>query len=158
MKSEWISKRGNTCERLIFPPFSSIGNRINDCVIIDQLSCVQEQPLKGETKASLFGRITAGLKQIANQYNIPVILCAQINRQGTDEPLLHHLKDSGSIEEDSAVVLVLHSVNVDSPTQVICAKNRGGVVGYEDFNFKRSHMKFSQSWLSKLRMVRSSYP
>ena len=52
-------------------------------------------------------------KRIAKELNIPVIVLAQLNRniehQAEAIPVLSHLKDSGSIEEDSAGVIMLNN-------------------------------------------------
>lgn len=111
-------------------------------IFIDQLSKINEPMLRGESRATLYGRITTALCNIAAQNNCCIILCAQINRTGTEEPTLVHLKDSGSIEEDSNIVLLLKNDPMTNECIVTCAKNRSGEEGAKRFAFYRNFTKF----------------
>jgi replicative DNA helicase len=54
--------------------------------------------------------ISRGLKALAMELNIPVVVLAQLNRKPEEtnsEPALHHLRESGSIEQDADLVLLL---------------------------------------------------
>lgn len=51
--------------------------------------------------------LTRFYKKLAGKYNIAVVILAQINRDGADDPQVEHLKSSGSLEQDSDVVLIL---------------------------------------------------
>jgi len=54
--------------------------------------------------------ISRGIKALAKELKIPIIVLAQLNRkpeEGNQEPALHHLRESGSIEQDADVVLLL---------------------------------------------------
>ncbi len=98
-----------------------------DIVFVDQLSNIAQDQAKGETKAMMYGRFTSGLNRIAIEQNIPLFLCCQINREGVDNPTLETLKDSGSIEEDSHKVLLLHCKEENSrEMHVLVGKNRKG--------------------------------
>ncbi len=79
-----------------------------DLVIIDQLSLVSED--KGfKSIRERFSYITSELKAFAMDLDVPIILLAQINRDAQQEiPTLANLKESGSIEEDSDNVVLLH--------------------------------------------------
>jgi replicative DNA helicase len=60
---------------------------------------------------------------LARKLHVPIIVLAQINRMGAEEePQKHHLKDSGSIEQDADVVLLLH--RDDNGAVLNVAKNR----------------------------------
>jgi len=73
--------------------------------------------------------ITGRLKQMALKLDVPIIAMAQINRQAeaSDCPSLHHLKDSGSIEQDSDLVMIIYENEQGSVLNV--AKNRFGKTG-----------------------------
>jgi replicative DNA helicase len=81
--------------------------------------------------------ISRGLKRLARDLNIPVIAAAQLSRaidyrKGADAlPRLSDLRESGSIEQDSDVVVFLHrkADETDGMVKVIVAKNRGGPIG-----------------------------
>lgn len=79
-----------------------------DLVIIDQLSLITEN--KGfKSIRERFSYITVNLKAAAMDLNVPIILLAQINRDAQENtPTLANLKESGSIEEDSDNVILLH--------------------------------------------------
>lgn len=79
-----------------------------DLVIIDQLSLVSED--KGfKSIRERFSYITSELKAMAMDLDVPIILLAQINRDAQEDiPTLANLKESGSIEEDSDNVILLH--------------------------------------------------
>jgi len=78
--------------------------------------------------------ISRGLKTLAKELDCCILLLSQLNRGAADdEPELHHLKESGAIEEDADVVVLLHPVG-DAPEggKLILAKvakNRGGPRG-----------------------------
>lgn len=103
-----------------------------DFIIIDQLSFVK---FTAERKTEGYGQVTNGLKCVAKELNIPVVLLHQLNRDTAKEgrrPQLHDLKDSGSVEEDADVVILIHrpgyyddQIN-QTETELIIAKNRMG--------------------------------
>lgn len=76
-------------------------------------------------------QLSRGLKQLAKDMGLCVLVLSQLNR-GTaqQEPELHHLKESGAIEEDADVVCLLHPMGnlPDGALLMLCkvAKNRGG--------------------------------
>ncbi len=119
-----------------------------DCVIIDYLGLVKS-PVRTENRVQEVTEITRTLKLMAKDLRIPVICCAQLSR-GTEgrgkshRPQLSDLRDSGSIEQDADIVLMLYRKeyydaerkdrdnaeddpeNMASEVEVIVAKNRHG--------------------------------
>ena len=86
------------------------------------------------------GKITRGLKQLARECNTTVVILSQLNRgvesRNIKRPMMSDLRESGRIEEDSDLVLLLyrdeyyHFDTVDRGiAEVIVAKNRGGQTG-----------------------------
>ena len=90
------------------------------------------------------GLISNGLKAIANNLEIPVIACTQANRDAANEPLqLHHLRESGSLEMDADIVLLLHE-DGDDHVKVKVAKNRNGRAGsVVTFRFNKAYGIFT---------------
>lgn len=97
------------------------------------------------------GQITRELKIIANEYNIPVIALAQLNRgvesRQNKEPLLSDLRESGSIEQDSNVVAFLYRPDDDNRELVKLSirKNREGSLGDISYYFEGKYMYFKET-------------
>ena len=97
------------------------------------------------------GKITRELKIIANEYNIPVIALAQLNRgvesRRNKEPLLSDLRESGSIEQDSNVVAFLYRPDDDNRELVKLSirKNREGSLGDISYYFDGKYMYFKET-------------
>lgn len=71
------------------------------------------------------------LKALAKDLKVPVIVLAQLNRQGSDRPVLKDLRASGGIEEVADLVLLMHREDYQkfddrspSPVELIVAKGR----------------------------------
>lgn len=97
------------------------------------------------------GKITRELKIVANEYNIPVVALAQLNRgvegRKDKEPLLSDLRESGSIEQDSNVVAFLYRPDEDNRELVKLAirKNREGSLGDISYYFNGKYMRFQET-------------
>ena len=83
-----------------------------DLLIIDYLQLVEPENASNRNREQEVSKISRGLKLLAMNMKIPVIILAQLNRQsaetGDKKPQLHHLRESGSIEQDADVVMFLH--------------------------------------------------
>lgn len=123
-----------------------IANEKPDIVIVDQLSCLRSSQLHKSIRER-FCYCTTLLKRISVEYNIPILLAAQISRSGDNrKPTLSDLKESGSIEEDSDNCILLSSTSeIDAPQkEVLCelAKHRQGTVGGMELIFVPNKIKF----------------
>ncbi len=136
---------------LTLPQLESEARRLVGCHGIKAL-CVDYLGLIRQSGgvAKLYEHVTAvsqGLKAIAMTHGIPVIAAAQLNRESENagrEPQLCDLRDSGSIEQDADVVLLL-SENSDRPDELTInlAKQRGGERGKCQTRFDRATCQFS---------------
>lgn len=83
-----------------------------DLCIVDHLGLLNDSIVKGENETLRLGRISWALKQIAKDYRIPVLSVCQLNRNvdGRDNkrPVLADLRQSGNIEENADVVLMMY--------------------------------------------------
>ena len=87
------------------------------------------------------------------EFNIAILLLAQLNRKGEEsnrEPILSDLRESGSIEQDADIVMFLHQSRrrtfaLNEPVKLIIAKGRSSGVGSEYINFLRLYQKFEES-------------
>ncbi|MBQ4245404.1 MAG: replicative DNA helicase [Clostridia bacterium] len=135
-----------------------------EVVIVDYLGLINPSR-RAENKANEISEITRSLKMMAKDLKIPVICCAQLNRDSagrgkSHRPLLSELRDSGSIEQDADIVLLLYreeyfanekddkeQVPEEEATgpktvEVIVAKNRHGETGTVNFNWDAEHTLF----------------
>jgi replicative DNA helicase len=104
-----------------------------DMVVVDYLQQVRVKSAK--SKYEQVSTVSDEMKKLSRELNIPVIGLAQINRESekgpTKEiPSLSNLKDSGSLEQDADVVMILHKNDIaDMETILSIAKNRYGMTG-----------------------------
>jgi len=103
-----------------------------DIVFVDY---TQQVKFSSKTKHEQVSEVSDRLKRISRELNIPVVGLAQINRE-TEKggvsvmPGLAQLKDSGSLEQDADVVMILHKERIsDESTVLNLAKNRHGKTG-----------------------------
>ncbi|WHP18820.1 DnaB-like helicase C-terminal domain-containing protein [Cellulomonas sp. ES6] len=117
-------------------------------LVVDYLQLMEAAPGDRRPRHELIASYSRGLKVLAKEMNIPVIALSQLNRgpeQRQDKrPSLGDLRESGAIEQDADVVLLLHETNLNDDTEldVIVAKNRHGARG--DFQVVR------RGWYSRI--------
>ncbi|MDR0530782.1 MAG: replicative DNA helicase [Oscillospiraceae bacterium] len=130
-----------------------------DCVFIDYLGLIQGAK-RSENRVQEVSEITRSLKMMAKDLNIPVVCCAQLSRASegrgkSHRPQLSDLRESGSIEQDADVVLMLYREeyykNEDKPDsavvevpdantmEIIVAKNRHGYTKTIEFIWDGEH-------------------
>jgi replicative DNA helicase len=98
------------------------------------------------------------LKQLAKQLDICIILDSQLSRAvenrpgGSKRPMLSDLRESGSIEQDADMVMILHCDEEDAknhtqhPTvEFIVAKHREGPTGIAPMSFNKAITRFEIS-------------
>ena len=120
-------------------------------VVVDYL---QKMHSKGaESRQQEISRISSSLKSLAKELNIPVIAAAQLNR-GTEgredkKPVLSDLRESGAIEQDADVVMLLYRDEYYNPdteqknmAEVNIAKNRTGPTSAIDLIFLKDFTRF----------------
>lgn len=114
-----------------------------DCIVIDYLQLMSGTK-RTDNRVNEVSEITRGLKMMAKDLNIPVVTCSQLSRgvaknSSDHRPQMTDLRESGTIEQDADIVLMLHredyykndpdeetdpeSVNI---AEVIVGKNRHG--------------------------------
>ncbi|MEM6399814.1 MAG: replicative DNA helicase [Cyanobacteria bacterium P01_D01_bin.116] len=114
-------------------------NRIG-MVGIDYLQLMEGTDSDSYNLAFQIGKITRALKQLARECNTNVVILSQLNRgvegRNNKRPMMSDLRESGRIEEDSDLVLLLYRdeyYHPDTPdrgvAEVLIAKNRGGPTG-----------------------------
>ena len=121
-------------------------------IIVDYLQLVGVDRRRNGTRAEEVGEISRGLKKMALELDIPVIALAQLNRSIESDnnrlPRLSDLRESGSIEADSDVVVFIYREDQEAaregllPCKLYVGKNRSGPYGKLDICFDRHHCRF----------------
>lgn len=122
-------------------------------IAIDYLQLLQaDDPRARQSRQEFVADTTRRLKNLAKDLAVPVVLVSQLNRQAesteSKRPSMSHLRESGAIEQDANVVLLLHRPDfydpMDEPgvSYLIVAKNRGGPTGDVKLEFKKGQTRF----------------
>jgi replicative DNA helicase len=125
-------------------------------IIIDYLQLMQNSKSKMENRVQELSMITRGLKNLARQFNIPIITLSQLSRsvetRVDKKPILSDLRESGSIEQDADLVLMLYKskdlllkqneIQDYYLTELILAKQRNGPTGSIKLKFDQKKTKF----------------
>lgn len=124
-------------------------------LVVDYLQKIREPSSKNENRTTIIGRISTGLKELAKELDIPILALAQLNREsekGERPPMMADLRESGDIEQDADVIMLLHNKTPKGqhigPVDLIVAKNRDGEEGIVDLIFDRPHSTFTPAALS----------
>ncbi|WZP00479.1 replicative DNA helicase [Isosphaeraceae bacterium EP7] len=120
-------------------------------VVIDYIQLVDAEESR-DSRQEQIAKISRRLKQLARELNIPVIALSQLNRgvenREDRRPRMADLRESGAIEQDADLVLLLHRPDYydpnDKPNQaeLIVAKNRSGATGSVDLQFAKNITRF----------------
>jgi len=117
-------------------------------VVIDYLQLMRSAE-KAERKDLEIGNITAAMKALAKELDIPVILLSQLNRQVENRkdprPRLPDLRESGAIEQDADIVFGIYRDLDRSPqiAELICLKHRNGPIGTVMLAFREELTSFA---------------
>ncbi len=125
------------------------------CIFIDYLQLMTYHG-RADSRQEQITEISRGIKALARELNIPIICAAQLNRGPTDRPTqrprMSDLRESGSIEQDADVVMLLHnedyyhkgdeSYTPTGFTELIVEKQRNGPTGVCKFTFLKEFTRF----------------
>ena len=108
------------------------------CIVLDYLQLMQFDPK--QNRSSAIGEVSAYLKQVALDLNIPIIALAQLNREmekgNRRKPRASDIKDSGSIEQDADLIMLIHKTSEEGTKRtIIIDKNRNGEPAELDCDF-----------------------
>ncbi len=124
------------------------------CIMIDYMQLMDNPGV--ESRQQQISEISRGVKSVARELNIPVICLSQLNRatEGRDghRPRMSDLRESGSIEQDADVVMLLHREDYyrmsepdfqpDNIAELIIAKQRNGPTGTVKLTFDNKSTRF----------------
>ena len=131
-------------------------------IIIDYLQLLLNSKLKSENRVQELSQITRDLKNLAKEFQIPVIALSQLSRNVENRinkrPVLSDLRESGSIEQDADLVLMLYRENYYNSrvekyekittAELIIAKHRNGPLGTVELSFQTDPTKFFNTVLN----------
>ncbi|MFZ4403717.1 MAG: replicative DNA helicase [Pseudobdellovibrionaceae bacterium] len=127
-----------------------------DVIMIDYLQ-LMDLKQKVESRERAVSEISKALKAIAKELQVPVIALAQLNRgvEGRSDrrPMLSDLRESGSIEQDADVIMMLYRddyYDKESPekqgqAEVIIGKQRNGATGTVKLRFEAKINRFKDA-------------
>lgn len=140
-------------------------------IIIDYLQLMSSS-FRAESREREISIISRSLKALAKELNIPVIALSQLNRaveQTSDKrPMLSHLRESGSIEQDADVVLFLYRPEVyeieqypdgdstEGIAEIIIGKQRNGPIGEVKLQFIKDYARFENRELFRTQIPESA--
>lgn len=125
-----------------------------DLVVIDYLQLMSATSMsKNANREQEISTISRDLKKMAKELNIPVIALSQLSRnpdkRGDGRPMLSDIRESGAIEQDADIVLMLYrKSNYDDTyenqeeTELIIAKHRNGETGSIKLSFIKDYAKY----------------
>lgn len=124
-----------------------------DMVVIDHLNYIGSE-WQSENRTNEMRKITAALKAMAKELQIPVIVLCQLSRgvesRNDKRPTLADLRESGTIEQDADIVLLLYrdayytKDENDKSAELQIAKHRNGRTGTIHLRFDGAYQRFSQ--------------
>lgn len=124
-------------------------------VFVDYLQLIEELE-KNDNRVQELSKITRGLKKLARELNVPIIVLSQLSRnvemRTNKRPMLSDLRESGSIEQDADVVIMLYRDDYYNTNtleknliEIILAKQRNGPVGTAKLKFDPQYLSFDNN-------------
>jgi replicative DNA helicase len=123
-------------------------------LIVDYLQLIRSNNRRVQIREQEIADISRTLKAIAKELNIAVIAMAQLNREAerrvTHRPVMSDLRESGSVEQDADVIMLIHREDYykpmnerDNTAEIIIAKNRHGSDGCVKLHWDGEYTLFS---------------
>ena len=131
--------------------------------VIDYLQLLHSTARRAENRQQEIADISSGIKSLAKELDVPVIVLSQLNRElekdKNRKPRLSDLRESGSIEQDADVVALLYKPSSDDdeggasapaddeavPVNLLIAKQRNGPTGDVHLTFLKSYTRFESA-------------
>ena len=137
-----------------------------DLIVIDYLQLMRGD---GNNRNEEIGGITRGLKLLARELNVPVVLLSQLNRGVEDRtdkrPMMSDLRESGAIEQDADVILMAYRDDYYNPgssqfhgfAEIIIRKQRMGPTGTVPLIFQGEYSRFLDADQEEFSRARDAF-
>jgi len=126
------------------------------CILLDYLQLMSLGKSRIESRQQEITAISRYIKAMARELNVPVVVLSQLNRspEGREghKPRMSDLRESGSIEQDADVVMLLHREDYyhkaqndyqnTNSAEIIIAKQRNGPTGLVNLTFMEKYTRF----------------
>jgi replicative DNA helicase len=120
-------------------------------IVVDYIQLIDAEEPR-DSRQEQIAKISRRLKTLARELNVPVVALSQLNRAVENRedrrPRMADLRESGAIEQDADLVLLLHRPEYYDPNdqpgiaELIVAKNRSGPTGTAKFTFLKNITRF----------------
>lgn len=125
-----------------------------EVLIVDYLQLMSGSSSRRENRTQEVSEISRAMKQLAREFNIPIIALSQLSRavegRTSHVPVLADLRESGSLEQDADQVMLIYRPEMYDPdtdqagiAQIHIAKNRNGPLGVVPLFFDKRTTKFT---------------
>lgn len=129
-----------------------------ELLVVDYLQYLSADDARANRNQQV-GQISRDLAKLKSDYNLPVVIAAQLNR-GIDqrgkesEPILSDLRDSGELEQDADIVMFIHRPDMADPdvpaeeetVKILCRKNRMGQLWQTNVHFAPKQQWFTDKF------------
>ena len=129
-----------------------------EVIFIDYLGLV---PGEGRSEYERVSFVSKYLHNFAQKYKITVVVLSQLNRDTVwnVRPDMSNLRDSGQVEQDADVILLIHKPVGDDPLrEIIIAKNKEGKTGDAVLDFDGSRQRFSETERANIALKKAVKP
>lgn len=132
-----------------------------DIVFVDYLQLIESENVRYESRQESISNISRAIKSLARELSIPIVALSQLSRkvESREEkrPMMSDLRESGAIEQDADVVLLLYRPkyynnndnnfkdNIVEELEIIIAKNRNGKTGIVNLDINMEIGKITSS-------------
>ncbi|MDB6016223.1 MAG: dnaC [Pedosphaera sp.] len=129
--------------------------------VVDYLQLLHSTARRAENRQQEIADISNGIKSLAKELDVPVIVLSQLNRELEKDkdrkPRLSDLRESGAIEQDADVVALLYKPSREDdegggseeqdavPVNLLIAKQRNGPTGDVHLTFLKSYTRFESA-------------
>ncbi len=127
--------------------------------VVDYLQLLHSTARRAENRQQEIADISNGIKSLAKELNVPVIVLSQLNRELEKDkdrkPRLSDLRESGAIEQDADVVCLLYKPSREDddageeadamPVNLLIAKQRNGPTGDVHLTFLKQYTRFESA-------------